>query len=880
MNQISSQNIIFKIAIVILFLSSPSLLIAQEQKINIQERTISIENAFTQIENQTDYSIAYDRSKIDVNNKIALSLNNATLATALAQILKSTGLTYKIDGYHVILTPKEKVKPVHSKTNLTQTIRGVVTDEASGQPISYATVALLNISPMRGVITDSLGLFSFDKVPIGRYDIQVSLMGYEPVIIKEILLISTKESYNTIRLKERVLELNEIVITPTVSKEKPLNAMTLAGGRMFSVDEANRYAGGFDDPARLVTSFAGVSGTTSNSSVSIHGNAPQFLQWKLEGVEIPDPSHFAGMMEVGGGLYTGLSIQVMGNSDFLNSTFPAEYNNAISGVFDLSLRNGNNQEHEHTAQFGVMGLDLASEGPINKEKGSSYIINYRYSITQFVKALTGGLDLEFQDLSFKLNFPTRKSGTFSLWGLGLINNSDEEAFEDPTLWENNSDGRVNSNFDSRTFTTGIGHKVFVGNNAYVKTSLAASYADSEIYAELLADKAPHKAMPVHDMLSKEWNVTFNSYYNKKFSPRHSNRTGIAATALFYDLNFKASSSGFDPVYVKPMEQIAKGNSSSSMLSAFSNSLINITDKLSANIGLTTQLFTLNNSWSVEPRLSLKYQLAPNHSLAIANGLHSKRERFHFYYIKTPETGNELINKNLTLAKANNLVLSYNWKITDNIHLRTEPYFQYLFDVPVEPGSSFSIINHDQNFLSKALVNDGKGRNYGVDITLERYLNKGYYWLLTSSLFNSKYMGGDGVWRNTRYNRKYIVNGLAGKEWMFGKNNQNVLGANVRLVYQGGKYYTPANLQASQEQSKTVYYDDKAYSERFSPKLTADITVSYKLNRKKISHEFAAKILNVTGTTEEFELYYDKYTNSIETANVMIVLPNISYKIHF
>ena len=329
-----------------------------------------------------------------------------------------------------------------------------------------------------------------------------------------------------------------------------------------------------------------------------------------------------------------------------------------------------------------------------------------------------------------------------------------------------------------------------------------------------------------------------------------------------------------------MEQVAKGNSSNAMVSAFSSSLINITDRLSTNIGVTAQLFTLNNSWSIEPRVSLKYQLAPRHSLALAYGLHSKREKLDYYYIKTPDTGDELVNKDLTFAKANSFVLSYDWSITDNIHMRIEPYYQSLFDVPVEPGTSFSVINHDQMYLGVPLVNSGKGRNYGIDVTLEQYVKNGLYWMFTGSIFDSKYMGDDGVWRNTRFNRRFITNALIGKEWMCGKTKQNILSANVRLVYQGGKYYTPVNLDASKKAVNTVYDEDKAYTKKFAPTLTADLTVSYKINRKKVSHEIAAKILNISGTTEQFYHYYDESTQTIKSNEVMIMLPNISYKIFF
>lgn len=406
--------------IVLMFISVA--VMAQESKVTVTGCDITVKKAFEQIEAQSKFTIAYNITKFDAERKITVNLKNKPLKEVLATILKGSGFTYKVNENHIIIIPETKEITKEIKTEkTTQTIRGVVRDANSGEPLPYITVMLGNTT--NGGTTDSLGKFRITNVPIGRYDLLVSSVGYEPLIIKEQLLTSAKEGYNEIALHEKVLNLDEVVIRPAVNKEQPLNPMALAGARMFSVEETNRFAGGFDDPARLVSSFAGVAGNLATNSISVHGNSPQFLQWRLEGVEIPNPTHFADMTGLGGGIFTALSSQVMGNSDFFNGAFPAEYSNALSGVFDMSMRNGNNQKHEHTVQLGLLGLDLASEGPLSRKNGSSYIVNYRYSTTGLVSGLIGDLNLKYQDLSFKLNFPTRKAGTFSIWVLGLLDNN-------------------------------------------------------------------------------------------------------------------------------------------------------------------------------------------------------------------------------------------------------------------------------------------------------------------------------------------------------------------------------------------------------------------------------------------------------------------------
>ena len=227
-------------------------------------------------------------------------------------------------------------------------IRGIVTDQDSKVPISFASVFVIGISPTLGTTTDIDGKFRIENVPVGRYDLQVSFLGYEPTIVKELTVSSAKETFINVSLKESAFTLDEIVIKPKTNKERALNSMAIVSARMLSVEEAKRYAGGFDDPARLASSFAGVASGVNSNAIVVRGNAPKSLQWKLEGIEIPNPNHFANLQGLGGGGLTALSSQLLANSDFFTGAFPAEYNNALSGVFDIFMRTGNNDDYEYT----------------------------------------------------------------------------------------------------------------------------------------------------------------------------------------------------------------------------------------------------------------------------------------------------------------------------------------------------------------------------------------------------------------------------------------------------------------------------------------------------------------------------------------------------
>ncbi len=876
MNRIKTNKQPYRIIFFVIFLFLVSSVIAQNtnKKVTIQNKSISLKEAFSLIEQQTGYSIAYEQSKLDLKKKISLSLKDADIDKALKQTLKDTNHGYKITGYHIIISPlKEKEKPQEDKP-LTQNIKGIVIDEASEQPIAFANVSIANGSNL-GATTDSLGHFIIRNVPVGRYNIQTTFVGYEPRTIGEVIISSAKEVYFKIPLKENTLLLDEVVVHPNIDKSSTVNTMALTGGRMLTVEEASRFAGGFEDPARLVSSFAGVSsGSINSNALVIRGNSPQFTQWRMEGVEIPNPTHYADMTGLGGGLLTGLSSNVLGNSDFYNGAFPSEYTNALGGIFDMSMRTGNREKHEHAFQIGVWGLDLASEGPISKKHGSSYIFNYRYSFSGISDAINGADEgLDYQDLAFKLNFPTNKAGTFTVWGLGLSDKVLQKEVEDSTKWEYTSDKQKSDNkFIKGMF--GVGHKIYINGNTYLKSSLATTYSKVHGIVDQKDKNLDYHRMA--DVKNSNTDIIFNSYLNKKFGENHTNRTGFTLTRLSYNLDFNSSDK---PSLYEPMQQIAKGSGVDYVVSAFTNSMFRINRNVEASIGLTGQVFSLNKNWTIEPRASIKWRLPKRQSLSFAYGLNSTRERLDYYYIKTPGTGDQLVNKNLDFSKAHHFSLSYTKKISDNVFLKIEPYYQYLYDIPVEPNTSFSILNYNAYGLDKKLVNEGKGRNYGIDLTLERYLKDGWYGLFTGSLFKSEYTGGDKIWRSTRMDQRFIFNALAGKEWIFGKHKHKVFSANVRLTYQGGFRYTPIDNEASGHTHGVEDIDSKAYSLRLPNSFTTDLTLRFRINKKKIAHEFSFMILNATGFRQT-GYAYNLETNSVEKRRNAPIVPSISWKIYF
>lgn len=553
-------------------------------------------------------------------------------------------------------------------------------------------------------------------------------MGYEPGIFREILVTSAKEVYLEIPLKESVNELNEVVIRARTNKEEAMNKMATTGARMLSVEEASRYAGGFDDPARLVSSFAGVAPSVSSNGISIHGKLPiccsgdwKTLKFRTRITLRILPHWVEGYFHLLVRRYWVIPI-------FFTGAFPAEYGNAVSGVFDMKLRNGNNQKNENTLQVGIMGIDVASEGPLSKKHKASYIFNYRYSTTGLLN-LEGG-KMDYQDLNFKLNFPTQKAGTFSVWGTSLIDKFGSDFEKNTDKWEYMSD-RSESKDKQYMAAGGISHRYFFNNDASLKTTIAGTYSQLDGGATMFNHSL--ESTPYMDLNSKHTNLILTSTFNRKFSNRFTNKIGFTYNAMFYQMNLAIA-----PYEAESLETVSQGKGNTSLISAYNSSSVGLTERWTLNAGIYGQFLTLNNKWSVEPRIGLKWQATPKATFALAYGMYSRMEKMDVYFVKTKSTGDKSVNKELDFTKAQHVMLSFGYKISDRMNLKIEPYIQFLHDVPVMADSSYSVLNRSDFYVEDALVNKGRGRNIGIDITLERFLEKGLYYMISGSLFDSRY----------------------------------------------------------------------------------------------------------------------------------------------
>ncbi|MDP4261113.1 MAG: TonB-dependent receptor [Bacteroidota bacterium] len=767
------------------------------------------------------------------------------------------------------------------EVSLTQTIKGIIIDEQSGNVLHNATIILEGANSQASDISDSLGNFKLRNVPIGRQAIHVTLVGYEEAVIRNIEVTSSKEVVLEIRMKERVKKLEEVVVRAGKQKSRALNEAAVVSARQFSVEEAVRYAGTRNDPSRMAQNFAGVSGANdARNDIIIRGNSPAGVLWRMEGIDIPNPNHYSTLGSTGGPV-TILNTNTLKNSDFITSAFPAQYGNALAGVFDLRMRNGNDEKYEFLGQMGFNGFEFGAEGPLSSKTKSSFLFDYRYSLIAVIQKVgltvgTGSATPYYQDINFKVNIPTRKAGTFSWFGLGGESHIKFDAIDKDNLYSTNDGSLRDRNFHSSTGVTGLTHTYFFNSTASGKLMLAVSGLDSK-YRETFYNTQPDSIA----FYKKNTQIKYYAGYtfNKKFNSKNQLTAGTGA-----DFNRLKLRNDYIPNGSPVLTTLFDTKKNAVLLKSFINFAHRFSDKLSSNLGMYYQLFTLNNSQSIEPRWNIKYQFRPNQSFSFGAGLHSQAQPLEVYFYETRNAGGqtELTNKDLGFVKSAHGVLGYDINFSRHLRLKTELYGQYIYNAAVEKtASSFSMLNSGADFYfpdKTNLVNDGKGYNYGAELTIERFLDKGFYYLFTASLFESKYQGSDRVWRNTAFNSHFALNFLGGKEFKI--NAKTSFGIDTKIACAGGQRYTPFDFAASAAAGYVVFKENEAYSLQNDTYLRWDLKVSYARNGRKTTQKWYIDFQNLTNRKNIYIRTLNPKEGTTGVINQIGFFPNINYMITF
>jgi hypothetical protein len=763
----------------------------------------------------------------------------------------------------------------------TQTVRGRVLGFENNETLVGASVSLSDTK--LGTLTDSLGQFHIDNVPVGRYKLAVSFVGYKPYEMSEVWVQSGKEVVLTLNLSQSVENL--ATFTTTSSRFGNQTALSINNSEDYL-----KYPANFNDPARMITYLPGAAtDNDQGNNISVRGNTPNALQWYLEGAEIVNPNHLSNAgtpsdrTTANGGGVLILGANMMESANFYKGAMSADKGGALTSIMDLNLRKGNDSKRQTSVSLGLIGTEVGTEGYFSKgnreqatggRQRASYLVHYRYSTVGLLSKMgvpLGDEAITYQDLTYNINLPTQKAGNFNLYGM--------HGFSD-NIFKNKVDSLRKIEKDSQDITfknlmnvVGLKHSIGLGKKAIWNTVLAYSWLKNS--REAMGFNAKNILVGSERFENNHSKLFLKSTIDFKFKQ----------STLQSGLAFKGENVEAPYVYnTGTPTNIKKTIGHDNWIQPFVEWAVK-TGKIQYHLGIRASVLTQAKEVAFEPSLGLQYSFDNNSAFSLDVSRQSQSLSPIAYTLGESLVTSTLIDK-FHLTKSDNLNLNYRFTVKESLGVNIGAFYQAFSEIPQTGTGNFNILTAFDGLDNAAVPiwdkkRFSKGHNMGAEIDFNGNLQRGYHWRFNATVYDSKILASiDNKDRNARYNGRYIVNALVGKEWTVGKNQNKFWGINGHILMRGGFWENPIIEAFSKIANQTIYDYTKPFSVQLKDYFRTDVSMYFKRNRLKWSSTLQLDIQNVSNQQNEAWHYFDRFQKKVLTQYQLGMIPNLSYKVDF
>ncbi|GAA5221538.1 carboxypeptidase regulatory-like domain-containing protein [Membranihabitans marinus] len=739
----------------------------------------------------------------------------------------------------------------NNQTDFTGEVR--IQNSLDGLP--YATIVLENSNGSYNAITDSIGKFVIKNIPFGIYQVHLSSIGYKMVKIPEYAIehIDTKEV--VFEMSPTTIPLEEVVIKAG-NHGQPIS--TLSSIYVMTQEQVRRFPATFYDPARLATVYPGVLNDNDQANnLSIRGNSPNNMNYYIQGVEIVNPNHLANAgtatdrPTANGGGVSMISAQLLDESRIHTGVQPISIGQSTAGSLDYYFQSGSEDKMHFTGQAGLNGIDLALNGPLSDRL--SYVANYRYSTVGLLSKLGvdfGGETINYQDLSLNLTFKQNQRTQWQFFAIGGDNSNLFEGQVDSLREVEKDLQTIDYNSKIGILGLSVNHQLKNGSNWH-STMVVSGRSDdrSDFYNDL-----PSRKSEDHSSLAK---YGFDTKIEQSISPSWKWLYGGSMTLWSGNLDYST-------------ETLSNlGNDASGGLIRPYSQIKYIKDYWTIGLSLGLQHNTSSQSTDIEPRIQILRYLDQNQKISLNSGIHHKQQT---YLILLSSAA----NASLDMMSSWKSSIAYDFNL-DKSHFNATLYYESLSDVAVD-NNGFSALNQLEQYPSQELSTTGKGKNYGLEMSYNYYLNNGMFYRISTSLFDSKFKNPSfDDWKNTRYNTQFIFNAVIGKEFDWSDHEKNkTLGINLQLIYAGGYWTSLIDEEASRAAQTTKYVNGSEFTIQQPNVLRSYFRIYYKINHDKRYSMISMDLSNVLNKENLAYRYFDPFLDKTFDKYQLGLIPMLSY----
>lgn len=750
----------------------------------------------------------------------------------------------------------------------TTILSGRVTDALTGQTLVGATVQLSGTA--QGTSTDSTGRYQLAQLRPGFYNLEVSFLGYRKVVVPEVLLNAGTANIVDVALHPAAAELSSVVVSAPA-----LPTAALPGPRPITLttEAIKRLPATFYDPARMAALYAGVGQADDQANaLVIRGHTPNHLKWRLEGFEITNPNHtanagtFSDLPTLTGGGVNALSAQVLDNSVLHTGAWTAEYGNAVGGILDMRFRNGDNEDRHYTLQAGLIGFDAAAEGPFRAGGKSSYLVNARYSFTGLLAELGidfGGETISFSDLSYNLFFPIGDQGSLKVFG--LFGESQNRFTARPPEEQTEFKDLNDIDFTGSLGNAGFRYEQALGERG--RLDIGMLYSTTAARRDLSRDSVAE----FYDLDQTRASLRLN--YRLRLGARGYGRAGLEYLLTEEDLTTNLPGGAARPNFplttnvLQPY--LAVGRSGG---------------RFNWELGVRVGHFSGDITTTVvpEPRLRMSYLTPGAGRFALAYGLHTQREPG---FVLARLDARRPID--YAPLGAHHLEAEWEGQLSET-KVRLTPFYQQVFNQAggsTLPGYGLQSVNLFDDPLRTDLFDAGfRSRHYGLEATLQRYLDDSWYYLASAGYFRAELMDLTPFFPDfpaaARFDGRYTANLTLGREWEKQKTAevQRTFGFNLALIGRGGYRQPPIDLAASRAAGRTVFVYLAGYTEQLRDYFRADLRIYWRRNRGRRTATFSLDLQNALNTENTAYFYYDALLDDIVERRQLTFIPILNYRL--
>ncbi|MCP4220165.1 MAG: TonB-dependent receptor [bacterium] len=731
-------------------------------------------------------------------------------------------------------------------------IKGKIIDGLSKQPLPGVLVDPGADKKFK-TLSNIRGEFIIRDVPVGNYNINFLLEGFNPIIKTDVIVKSNRITFLTVDYSPTLIVKEQVDVRPAYFKPASEAPVSM---KSFTAEEIRRSPGSAGDISRIVSSLASVAQVSDDDNgLAVRGGSPVENGFFIDNIEVPNINHFPVWGSTGGpiGLLNGEFIKEV---DFYAGGFSSLYGEKLSSVMDIRLREGNRQEMDNQLDLTMAGIGLTSEGPLFGGKGS-WLISYRKSyLDLLVDAIGTGVSPKFSDLQGKIVVDLNARNILTIMGLGgwdLYKMDKEKALEEGE----DSYG----SFKSIEYTVGMNWLFLWSNKGYSETSLSYTRTNFESAWNDNDEDSLDSSNNSNDGAVQLRNVnTYNFNAANRLKIGFEYKRLISRQRYFESADIDELGNPLLPVTRDIKRSFDK-------LGIFFFHHWTYLHKFHVKLGFRGDFFSYNKRMEWSPRLSLTYQLSPNSSIYASTGIYHQS-----LPLQTLLTSPG--NKDLKTPTAYHYSLGLTHLLSRDVQLTADVYLKEYRRLPLSYDYPTHSLSDNPGHTVENLVDTGRGRSYGVEVTLQKKLKKKLYGLISGCYYRSRYRDLPGQWRNRVYDNRFIVTLLAGykpdNKWEF----------SVKWSYAGGRPYTPFDMEQSTALNEGIVAIDKVNMARLDAYHSLNLRVDKRFHFKSTNLILFFSLWNVYNRKNTAYIHWDYLKNAPGRTNQWGFLPVFGVEYEF